>query len=213
MGSKFSMLQMMTQLSARSRITSSSYSFQPTIDVSMRISRMGLASRPLLATLRNSSRVVAIPVPRPPRMYAGRIMTGRPMSSTTSSASSIECAIPLRGTDKPISIIAFLNLSRSSAVAIASAFAPINSGVPGTPARPRSKSDIARFSPVCPPSVGRIASGFSRSMILANTSGVSGSMYVRWAKSGSVMIVAGFEFARMTRYPSLFRTRHACVPE
>ena len=36
-------------------------------------------------------------------------------------------------------------------------------------------------------------------MILATTSGVIGSTYVAWAKSGSVMIVAGFELTRMTR--------------
>ena len=36
-------------------------------------------------------------------------------------------------------------------------------------------------------------------MIAARTAGVSGSMYVRSAKSGSVMIVAGFELARITR--------------
>ena len=45
-GSRFSIEQMITQLSARSRITSSSYSFQPAIDRSMRISLTGLASRP-----------------------------------------------------------------------------------------------------------------------------------------------------------------------
>ena len=38
-GSRFSIEQMTTQLSARSRMTSSSYSFQPAIDCSMRISR------------------------------------------------------------------------------------------------------------------------------------------------------------------------------
>ncbi|CAL1690858.1 hypothetical protein MMB232_00992 [Brevundimonas subvibrioides] len=31
--------------------------------------------------------------------------------------------------------------------------------------------------------------------------------------SGSVMIVAGFEFTRMTRYPSAFSALHACTPE
>ncbi len=67
-GSKFSIEQMITQLSARSRITSSSYSFQPTTDSSMRISEMGLHSRPNEATCSNSSGVWAIPVPRPPRM-------------------------------------------------------------------------------------------------------------------------------------------------
>lgn len=35
MGSMFSMEQMMTTLSARSRMTSSSYSFQPSRDISM----------------------------------------------------------------------------------------------------------------------------------------------------------------------------------
>ena len=45
-GSTFSIEQMITQLSARSRITSSSYSFHPTIDSSIRISLIGLASSP-----------------------------------------------------------------------------------------------------------------------------------------------------------------------
>ena len=46
MGSKFSMLQTTTQLSARSRITSSSYSFHPAIDRSIRISRDGAGGQP-----------------------------------------------------------------------------------------------------------------------------------------------------------------------
>ena len=48
-GSTFSIEQMITQLSARSRMTSSSNSFHPAIDFSMRISEMGLASRPRAA--------------------------------------------------------------------------------------------------------------------------------------------------------------------
>ena len=67
-GSRFSIEQTTTQLSARSRMTSSSYSFQPAIDFSMRISEIGLASRPMVAACSNSSRVAAMPVPRPPRM-------------------------------------------------------------------------------------------------------------------------------------------------
>ena len=67
-GSKFSIEQMMTQLSAVSRMTSSSYSFQPAILFSMRISRIGLASRPFAANCANSSEVFAMPVPRPPKM-------------------------------------------------------------------------------------------------------------------------------------------------
>ena len=45
-GSTFSIEQMITQLSARSRITSSSNSFHPAIDCSMRISLIGLAASP-----------------------------------------------------------------------------------------------------------------------------------------------------------------------
>ena len=67
-GSRFSMEHTITQLSARSRMTSSSYSFHPAIDFSMRISVIGLASSPVAAASRNSSMVAAVPVPRPPRM-------------------------------------------------------------------------------------------------------------------------------------------------
>ena len=175
-GSKFSIEQMMTQLSAVSRMTSSSYSFQPAILFSIKISLIGLASRPFEANCANSSAVFAIPVPRPPKMYAGRMIAGRPMVLMTSRASSMLWAMPLSGTFKPISIMAFLNFSRSSAVEIDSALAPMSSGVPGTPTRPRSNKAIAKFRPVCPPSVGRTASGFSRSMIFATTSHVNGSM-------------------------------------
>ncbi len=198
-GSTFSIEQMITQLSARSRITSSSYSFHPAIDSSTRISPIGLDDSPLAAIRSNSSGVAAMPVPRPPRMYAGRMITGSPMSATTLRASSMSRAVPERGTSRPISTIATLNFSRSSAVAIASASAPIISGRPGTPISPRSYSSIATFNPVWPPSVGSTASGCSRSMIASSTSHVSGSTYVASAKSGSVMIVAGFELARITR--------------
>ena len=75
-GSKFSMEQTTTQLSARSRMTSSSYSFQPAMLRSMRISEMGLAARPISARAVSSSALSAMPVPRPPRMYDGRTITG-----------------------------------------------------------------------------------------------------------------------------------------
>ncbi len=68
MGSKFSMEQMTTQLSALSRITSSSNSFWPAIELSISTSLTGEASRPSPASLTRSSRVAAIPVPAPPRM-------------------------------------------------------------------------------------------------------------------------------------------------
>ncbi len=127
MGSRFSIEQMITQLSAVSRMTSSSYSFHPAIDFSMRISEMGLASRPVIAARVNSSGVEAMPVPRPPRMNAGRITTGSPMSITTFSASSRLWAMAEAGASRPISAIAVLNRARSSAVAMASALAPMSS--------------------------------------------------------------------------------------
>ena len=198
-GSIFSIEQMITQLSARSRITSSSYSFQPAIEVSISTSLIGLANKPSATIFLKSSSLCAIPVPRPPKIYAGRIMAGSPISSRTTKASSMLWATPLTGTFSPISIIAILNFSRSSAVAIASAFAPISSGVPGTPTNPRACNAIARFNAVWPPRVGKTASGFSLAMMAATTSTVRGSMYVRSAKSGSVMIVAGFELAKITR--------------
>ena len=174
-GSRFSIEQMTTQLSARSRMTSSSYSFQPAIDRSMRISLMGLAARPLAARRSNSARVVAMPVPLPPRMKAGRMTTGRPMSSMIAIASSIVWAVADGGTLRPMPCMASLNRWRSSAVVMASALAPISSGVPGTPTALRSTSSMARLSAVCPPSVGSTASGRSRSMIFARWSASRGS--------------------------------------
>ena len=82
-GSTFSIEQMITQLSARSRITSSSYSFQPAIDSSIEdlADRAGGEAVGGEAS-RTPPCVAAMPVPRPPRMYAGRMITGRPISST-----------------------------------------------------------------------------------------------------------------------------------
>ena len=50
-------------------------------------------------------------------------------------------------------------------------------------------------------------------MIFAIIGHVIGSMYVTSAISGSVMIVAGFELTRITRYPSSFSALQACAPE
>src|SRR5213596_2326261 len=73
--------------------------------------------------------------------------------------------------------IACLKSWRSSAFRIAGSLAPISS-TPKRSSVPSSASATARFSPVWPPSVGSRASGRSRSMIFATTSGVSGSTYV-----------------------------------
>jgi len=78
---------------------------------------------------------------------------------------------------------------------------------------PALSSSIAALSAVWPPSVASTASGRSLAMIVVRTSVVIGSTYVASANSGSVMIVAGFEFTRMTRRPSSLSTRQACVPE
>ena len=76
-GSRFSIEQMTTTLSAWSRITSSSYSFQPTIDCSMRISDTGLVGQAVRGRDRRiSSGSPAKPVPPPPRMNDGRTMSG-----------------------------------------------------------------------------------------------------------------------------------------
>ncbi len=75
-GSRFSIEQIMTTLSAKSRITSSSYSFQPSRDWSMRICDTGLASIPACAISANSSSLYAIPPPVPPIVKAGRIIRG-----------------------------------------------------------------------------------------------------------------------------------------
>jgi hypothetical protein len=56
-GSTFSMEQTMMQLSARSRTTSISNSFQPITDSSMRTSLVGDASRPRSMSSRNSPRL------------------------------------------------------------------------------------------------------------------------------------------------------------
>jgi len=173
-GSTFSIEHTTTQLSARSRITSSSNSFQPAIERSTRISETGLAARPAAARCRSWSRSAAMPVPAPPRMNDGRTMIGKPICSPMARASSRSWAKPESGHSRPISIIAFLNSSRSSAVRIASVFAPMSS-TRCSSSTPRAESSIARLSAVWPPIVGRSASGRSRATIAASTSASSGS--------------------------------------
>ena len=108
--------------------------------------------------------------------------------------------------------IASLKSRRSSPISIDRRLAPIRR-MPRRSSTPRRDSSTARFSAVCPPTVGSTASGRSRSRIFSSTSGVSGSRYVRSAYSGSVMMVAGLEFTSDTRMPSARRTFTAWVPE
>ena len=108
--------------------------------------------------------------------------------------------------------MASLKSCRSSPISTARRLAPM-SRMPSRSRTPRRLSSTARFRAVCPPTVGSTASGRSRSRMAATASGVSGSTYVRSAYSGSVMIVAGFEFTSETRMPSCLRTLMAWVPE
>ncbi len=123
-----------------------------------------------------------MPPPVPPSVKLGRMTTGKPfvpssaaMRFCTLQASSIECAMPLLADPRPIDVIASLNFSRSSAFSIACSLAPIISTpyFASTPWRCRSS---AQFSAVCPPIVGRTASGRSLAMIFSTTCQVIGSM-------------------------------------
>ena len=77
-GSKFSMEQTMMQLSAVSRTTSISYSFQPSSDSSMRSSCVGESSRPRSQISTKLSMSWAMPPPEPPSVKDGRITVGKP---------------------------------------------------------------------------------------------------------------------------------------
>src|SRR4029079_6026829 len=75
-GSKFSIEHTTTTLSAWSRMTSSSYSFQPRIDSSRSTSVVGLSDRPRPAMRSRSSSSCAIPERVPPMVNDGRTTTG-----------------------------------------------------------------------------------------------------------------------------------------
>ena len=75
-GSRFSMLQTITTLSAVSRMTSSSYSFQPRIDSSRSTSLVGDAASPPPPMRRRSFSSYAMPEPEPPIVNDGRTTTG-----------------------------------------------------------------------------------------------------------------------------------------
>ena len=75
-GSKFSIEQTTTTLSARSRISSSSYSFQPLMLSSTSTSWVGLAARPATIIRRSIGSSSAKPDPSPPMVNEGRSTTG-----------------------------------------------------------------------------------------------------------------------------------------
>ena len=75
-GSRFSMEHTAMTLPAASRIVSNSISFQPKMALSISTWVMGEASRPVWAITRSSDSSLAAPPPAPPRVKAGRTMTG-----------------------------------------------------------------------------------------------------------------------------------------
>ncbi len=103
------------------------------------------------------------------------MMAGYPVSSTMARASSRECANPPVGTASPMRAMASAKASRSSAISMERALAPISS-TPNFSRVPFSWSSMAIVSAVCPPMVGRIASGRSFSTTWVTHSAVSGSM-------------------------------------
>ena len=119
-GSTFSIEQTITTLSARSRMTSSSNSPQPSTDSSISTWPIGDASSPRRTISSTSSRVRAMPPPRPPSVNAGRMISGSPNASSAPRASATLVAIVLRAVRSPASRIVRSNCSRSSARLIAS---------------------------------------------------------------------------------------------
>ena len=152
-----------------------------------------------------------MPPPVPPKVYAGRITIGNPISLAISSTCSMVSATLLVGTGSPISISKSLNRSLSSAFLIVSRGVPssLTLYLSNTPA---SFMSTAKFRPVCPPNVGSTPSGLSVSIIRVNTSTVRGSIYIMFAIPVSVIMVAGFELTSTVVTPSSLRALEACVP-
>ena len=175
MGSRFSMEQTMTTLPALSRMSSSSYSFQPKADSSTSTVWTGLSARPRRAMRTSASRLWAMPPPVPPSVNDGLMMTGYPTASAKASASSTVDTSAERSTSSPAARIVSRKSSLSSARSITSADAPMSS-TPNRSRIPALARANARFKPVWPPMVGRSASGRSLAMTAVRASTVRGSI-------------------------------------
>ena len=114
----------------------------------------------------NSSLLYAMPPPSPPRVKDGLIIAGNPTKSNAELASSRFLAIFALAESNPILFILFLNNSLSSALLIETGLAPIISTSFFLRIPELYKSKVA-FKAVCPPIVGRMASGFSICMIFS----------------------------------------------
>ena len=210
-GSMFSILHTVMQFPLLSLITSYSISFQPAIHFSTNTWCTLESLKPLSHISLNWASVYAIPPPVPPKVYAGLIITGSPISLAKFSpdCKSVTTLLAIHGSF--IDSIISLNACLSSAFFIPSGDVP-KSFTFFSSKYPDSASSIAIFSPVCPPRFGNILSGFSFSIIFITVFTVSGSMYILSAIFLSVIIVAGFEFTNTTSNPSFFNSTHAWVP-
>ena len=146
-GSTFSIEQTIMQLSARSRTTSISNSFQPSNDSSTNTSVVGEARNPPSTSEANSSRLYAMPPPVPPRVKLGRMIVGNPTASSASKAVSILLTSRERGHSRPIFSIASRNFRRSSALSMISPRAAIIS-TPSSASTPWRSSFRAVLRPV-----------------------------------------------------------------
>ena len=169
------MLHTTRALSAESRITSYSISLKPAIERSIKHWVTGDNFKPFSAISRNSSSLAHIPPPVPPRVKAGRTMTGYPIVAAKATASSTVLTISDSGMGCSNSSINCLKRSRSSAWSIADNLVP-RSSTPSSSRIPFLDNSMAILRPVCPPRVGSKASGRSLRRIRVTNSSVIGSM-------------------------------------
>ena len=160
----------------------------------------------------NSSLFLAIPPPEPPNVNEGLTIIGKDKDLETFSSFLRVLTTNLLGESRPIFSIEFLNNSLLSAFSMTDCVAPINSTLYFAKI-PFFFNSIDKFNAVCPPIVESNASGLSLEIIFSKKKVFNGSMYVLCVKLGSVIIVAGFEFTKITLYPSSLRALHARAPE
>jgi len=156
-------------------MTSNSISFQPETHLSTSICVIGDSLSPSPPIILSSWAFCAMPPPVPPSVNAGLTMTGYPICDAYESASSILLTTLDSITGSPIDMSMSLNFCLSSALSIVSGSAP-RSFTPFASRNPSLASCIDKVSPICPPSVGSMLSGFSFLIILLNTGRFSGSM-------------------------------------
>ena len=165
------MEQTTTHVSAASRITSSSNSFQPRTDSSTRTSWTGESVRPRLTIDSKSSALKAMPPPVPPSVKEGRTTTGKPNGCAISRASSRPRAMP-----GPQDVDADLLHRLLEEEAVLPELDGVGRGAEHLDAvrarTPASSRATARLSAVCPPTVGRRASGRSFAMTRSTVSRV-----------------------------------------